>query len=303
METNYFVINPFTSLVINFFAQDRIPMEEAQHYVGLIRDVVEHAVENCGDEQECEAWTIVEEYSLARLEELEGVRGFYDCEYYKIKYFADFEAHPDSCEVLRDVYSVLRYGGCIPEDPMLEEIKAGLDEKCRVAREPGPLRLAYNALEEGQFTEAIEKFDEYVENTEDPERKAQFKLIASKIYYAHLKDFPSARRYALEAASYRDNWGEPYILIGKLYASSGPLCGPGRGWDSQIVTWAAIDKFAYAKQIDPSVTAEANQWISTYSRYMPSMEDIFQRNLQVGQPFRVPCWIQENTSIRPAPRS
>ena len=90
------------------------------------------------------------------------------------------------------------------------------------------------------------------------------------------------------------------MLIGKLYASSGPLCGPGRGWDSQVVTWPAIDKFSYAKSIDPSVAEEANKLIRDYRRYMPSKEDIFQRRLSKGDVFKVPCWIQEKTIVRPA---
>ena len=90
------------------------------------------------------------------------------------------------------------------------------------------------------------------------------------------------------------------MLIGKLYASSGPLCGPGRGWDSQIVTWPAIDMFARAKQVDPGMTTAANKLIATYSRYMPNVEDIFQRGLKEGQTFQVGCWIQETTTIRAA---
>ena len=116
----------------------------------------------------------------------------------------------------------------------------------------------------------------------------------------HLKSFSKARDYARIAAKQKPNWGEPYLLIGRLYASSGPLCGPGRGWDSQIVVWPAIDKWKYAKSIDPSAAAEANKWINQYSQYMPNVEDIFIRGLSEGQSFRVPCWIQENTTIRAA---
>lgn len=94
--------------------------------------------------------------------------------------------------------------------------------------------------------------------------------------------------------------GEPYILIGRLYASSGPLCGPGRGWDSQIVVWPALDMWSKAKRIDPSVAAEANKWIGRYRQYMPKKEDVFIRNLKVGASFRVGCWIQETTTIRTA---
>ena len=96
----------------------------------------------------------------------------------------------------------------------------------------------------------------------------------------------------------KSGWGEPYLLIGKLYASSGPLCGPGRGWDSQIVTWPAIDKWEYAKSIDPASAKEANSLIARYKQYMPNKEDVFFRTLNVGQSFYVGCWIKETTKIR-----
>jgi len=92
------------------------------------------------------------------------------------------------------------------------------------------------------------------------------------------------------------------MLIGTLYASSGPLCGPGTGWDSQVVTWPAIDKWQKAKSVDPSVAGEANKLIARYRQYMPAKGDIFQRSLTEGASFRVRCWIQETTTIRSAPK-
>ena len=90
------------------------------------------------------------------------------------------------------------------------------------------------------------------------------------------------------------------MLIGRLYASSGPLCGPGRGWDSQIVTWPAIDMWNKAKRVDANVAAEANKFINRYVKFMPTIEDVFQRGLKEGSSFRVGCWIDETTTIRVA---
>jgi len=83
-----------------------------------------------------------------------------------------------------------------------------------------------------------------------------------------------------------------------MYASSGPLCGPGTGFDSQRVTWVAIDQWNKAKSIDPSVSAEANKLINRYTQYMPTRADIFQRSIKEGSTYKVPCWIQENTKVR-----
>jgi hypothetical protein len=124
------------------------------------------------------------------------------------------------------------------------------------------------------------------------------KLRIANIYYAYLKNFPKSREAALQAARFQPGWGDPYILIGTLYASSGPLCGSGRGWDSQVVVWPAIDMWNRAKSIDGRTTSKANNLINKYSQYMPTVGDIFQRNLQEGQDYFVPCWIQESTKIR-----
>ena len=162
------------------------------------------------------------------------------------------------------------------------------------------MRCGAEALEAGRFKEAIACYESYVSKTDDPEKKARYTLRIAKIYYVHLKSFSKARQYANEAMKYNPNSGEPLMLIGRLYASSGPLCGPGRGWDSQVVTWPAIDKWNQAKRVDPSVAAEANKLINRYEQYMPSIEDIFQRGLKEGSTFKVGCWIQESTTIRAA---
>jgi len=91
------------------------------------------------------------------------------------------------------------------------------------------------------------------------------------------------------------------LLIGRLYASSGPRCGSGRGWNSQIVTWPAIDMWNKAKSVDASVTGEANKMIAKYRKFMPTKEDIFLRGLKEGQSFKIGCWINTKTVIRAAP--
>ena len=188
----------------------------------------------------CEAWEIINEYSPPLLSGLEGIRGFFPCTYFMDKYYPQYLADPEDCDNVTEVFLKMVWANCDPSEEKFMELKMAKDSVCYVPPPPpGPLTLAYRCLEQGEFECAIEHFEEFVEDTDDPEKKARYLLIVSKIYYAHIKNFPAARRYALDAAAQKENWGEPYMLIGKLYASSGPLCGPGRGWDSQIVTWAS----------------------------------------------------------------
>ena len=297
LETNDFVINPFSALLTEQYFAGKVSIEEAQTYQQKIRDIIAHGLEGC-EGVACERWKIIEEYAPVRLEAFETVRGFYDCDYYKQKYYAEFEAAQDDCDVVRMVYSRLSWGNCPETDEDFRYLIRIGNQNC--APQPGPSEVAYNCLRDADYNCAIEGFEKAAAEEEDIDKKATYLLLVSKIYNAHLKNFPKAREYALKAVEVKPNWGEPYILIGRLYASSGPLCGPGRGWDSQIVVWPAVDMWNKAKSVDPSSAAEANKWIGQYAKYMPSIEDIFQRNLKEGDSFYVGCWIRASTRIRAA---
>lgn len=293
-EAPYFIINPFTALLVDMFSEEKVTMDEARNYHDIIKEIVAHGVANCKG-QYCQAWKVIAEYTPLRLEYFETVKGFFDCEYFIEKYYHLFEANPDDCEVLEEVYSRMSWGGCDKAEERFKNVIASANENCV---EEGTLQQAWNALREAKYQDAIDLFKQALTEEEYAEKKGDIQLVIAKIYYSHLKNFSRARQYALLAAEEKPNWGAPYILIGTLYASSGPLCGPGRGWDSQIVVWPAIDKWSYAKRIDPESAAEAQKLINRYTQYMPSKEDIHQRLLNPGDTFRVGCWIQESTKVR-----
>ncbi len=126
--------------------------------------------------------------------------------------------------------------------------------------------------------------------------------LAYRIAYQYYKkgNFSKARSLCRKAASFKSGWGEPYMLIGTMYASSGKRCsgGKGTGWDAQVVAWAAMDMWVKAKKIDPNVASKANSSIAKYRKYLPTKEDIFQRNLKEGSSYKVGCWIGVTTTIR-----
>ncbi len=299
-QADYFIINPFAKILYDKVVDGTISPEEGGKYAKLSIAAVNYGLANC--KTDCESWKIVNDYAPARLENLEGIKGLYDCTYYADKYYALYLANPTDCEVVNEAYRRMRWGDCETSHPKLAEVAEAKKKLCTavVTNEPGPLRQAYDLYEAGKYAEAITGFEDFANSTTDVNKKAKYLLLIAKIYYRDIKKFGKARAYAEQAAAARGGWGEPYMLIGKLYASSGPLCGPGRGWDSQIVTWPAIDMFNKAKSVDPSIAADANKWINTYSQYMPSNEDIFQRRLAVGDSFKVGCWINRSTTVRVA---
>lgn len=300
LKTPDFVINPFTALLTDLYFENKISMSEAQKYQQQVRDILANGLKTCKG-KECERWRVIDQFAPDRLTAFETVRGFYDCNYYVDKYYEDFTNAKTDCDVIREVYTWLRWGGCDSTDTRFAELVNAANENCRVAATAsGPLTNANQCLQDNDYTCAIQNYEKAAALPENADKKGSILLTIARIYYAHLKNYSSARQYALRAADAKSGWGEPYILIGRLYASSGPLCGPGRGWDSQVVVWPAIDMWNRAKRVDPSVAAEANRWINRYSQYMPSVEDIFQRNLKEGDSYTVGCWIQETTTIRAA---
>ncbi|MEL6867049.1 MAG: hypothetical protein AAFP19_21680, partial [Bacteroidota bacterium] len=109
-EANYFILNPLTGLVANLVVNKKISVAEAQQYQKGIMEALNHGLANCKTDKECEPWKIIESYAPARLEQLEGIKGFYDCDYYKEWYYASFEADPQNCEIIDEVLSRFRWG-------------------------------------------------------------------------------------------------------------------------------------------------------------------------------------------------
>lgn len=294
-----FVFNPMSRLLVDLVLQKKIDTARAATLALHLLKALQYGKAHCkGD---CDDWNIVESYTPDVLARLENIRNFYPCSYYKDKYLPLYEEDSTNCEIVRRVFLKLRWGGCDETDPDLRPVVHARKTRCKILTKNADLQAAQQAMEKGDFSTAIRHYQQYIQNTDDPDKKARIALRIAQLYYVFLKNFPKARYWALQAAKYKPNWGEPYILIGTLYASSGPLCGPGTGWDSQVVVWAAIDKWEYAKKIDPSVAPKANKLIRSYQKFMPTKADIFQRMLRIGDKFRVRCWIQETTTIRAKP--
>ena len=95
----------------------------------------------------------------------------------------------------------------------------------------------------------------------------------------------------------KDGWGRPYMLIGDMYAKSSRTCG-NDAYTRGLAVIAAIDKWAYAKRVDSSVSDEANRNIAKFSQYLPPQDDAFMMGKKEGETEKVGCWIGENVKLR-----
>lgn len=165
------------------------------------------------------------------------------------------------------------------------------------------------AAKKGDYEAAIAYYDQaikYAMVEDELEDVADYQYNAAVYCFANLKKYPEARKYAqasistLSGLGINKGQGRCYIIIGMAYAASRPYGNDAKGAIlNKTVYWAAVDKFVKAKQVDPSVEATANEYISSYSRYYPTKEERFDLpNEFSGSTFYVGGWIGETTAIR-----
>ncbi|MBN2212839.1 MAG: hypothetical protein JW723_01230 [Bacteroidales bacterium] len=214
------------------------------------------------------------------------------CDLLVEKFSELYEKNTCDLSCLQTITSVMNAMGCT-DKPLyykaakeLYELKPSAESAANIAS------LAYDKSE---YNVAVSYFEQAIQLETNPEIKAVYYLGLAKSQYKQNRK-PQARENALKAAELKSNWGDPYIMIGQMYAESSEdcqdICLP------KSVYWLAVDKFNMAKTVDPSVEDQANKLIITYSQYFPNKEDSFFCGVSEGDTFSVNCWINESTKAR-----
>ena len=165
------------------------------------------------------------------------------------------------------------------------------------------------AAKKGDYEQAVEYYDQAIKLAmieDELEDVADYQYNAAFYCFNNLKKYPEARKYAqasiatLSGLGQTKGQGRCYIIIGMCYAATRLYGNDAKGTIlNKTVYWAAVDKFVKAKQVDPSVEAQATEFINTYSRFYPTKEERFDLpNEFNGNTFYVGGWIGETTAIR-----
>jgi len=237
-----------------------------------------------------------------KLSNWENVRGnidlifepFATCEAIIKIYSPKFQENPEDLKMLKKLTKLLDRKKCT-EDQLYFDATVKLYDL-----EPSPesaYMIGKMLMKNQKYAEAIDYLKEG-EKLEDSENKADCFLYIAECYRI-LKNYSSARTYALKSAGERPGDGNPYIIIGDMYAASTKNCG-SNDLEKKAVYWAAVDKYRKAKRVDPDIADIANDRISSYSIYFPIKDDIFFHGLNEGDEYIVECWINEKTTIRAA---
>ncbi len=237
-----------------------------------------------------------------KLSNWENVRGnidlifepFATCEAIIKIYTPKFQENPEDLKMLKKLTRLLDRKKCT-DDQLYFDATVKLYDL-----EPSPesaYMIGKMLMKNQKYGEAVDYLKEG-EKLDDSETRADAFLYVAECY-RNLKNYSSARTYAMKSIGERPNNGNPYIMIGDMYAASNKTCG-GNEIEKKAVYWVAVDKYYKAKQVDPEVADVANDRIRSYSVYFPPKEDIFFHNLNEGDEYIVECWINEKTKVRAA---
>jgi len=234
------------------------------------------------------------ERALTNVEAIFANSGAANCETLLEIFTPKFEKTPEDLTFLLKLTSLLVNQDC--EDT---ELFAHASENL-YKLEPSA-QAAYNLaklfFKKEEYDKSVVYYQESIVNEENPIKKAKYQYELGLIKFSKYNDYNQARTLARNAAANNPEWGEPYILIGNLYASSSNRCGKNE-FEKSTVFWVAVDKYAKAKSVDPSMSDEVMELIEKYSKYFPNVEDAFFYGFENGQAYTVGCWINEKTKVR-----
>lgn len=212
------------------------------------------------------------------------------------------QENPEDAEVLRQLRNLYEQQDMIQKAQELNKKLYELDPSYDNAT-----ALANFAIDNGNYKEAIDYLNEAKDKTDDPKN---LKAIYQSLAMAHMNlgNVQQAVSNARKVIDIDPNEGSAYITIADAYAQAVRNCTSGRDLtrEDRAVYWLVIDYLNKAKQVDSSVSSDANSRIQTFRQAAPTGDAIFMtQGWEEGASIRIdgslkPCysWINESTTIR-----
>ena len=218
--------------------------------------------------------------------------GVADCESLQNIYGPKVEENKTDSTFLKKALNILKLMKCNESEVYFKasEYMYQIDPTADAA-----VGVAYMYYKKGDYDNAVKYFDEALAKETDNDKKAEM-AYATAAALMQAKKLSQARAYCQKAISFKENYGEPYILLAQMYGSN-------PNWTDEpalnkCTYFVVIDKLQRAKAVDPSVTERANELISTYSRHTPQAKDLFMLGYKAGDRITIGGWIGESTTIR-----
>ena len=144
----------------------------------------------------------------------------------------------------------------------------------------------------GNFKVGEDFYKEALALTDDNLKKGEIYMDLATSYAAKRNKVP-ARSYALKAVDQDPSLKEAYSLVGNLYMQSYEDCRKGiNRVEDRGCFLAAYKMFQLAGNAEGMKNSR---------QQFPSIEEIFELNLEEGDKLTVGCWIDESVTIQRRP--
>lgn len=235
------------------------------------------------------------ETSKANIEQIFAQSGAADCATLEKIFQPQLASNQGDEAWLKRVNKLLGNGDCTDSDLFYATSEA----LHKISPEASSARgLAKMYLKQGDVDKAVSYYEEAIKLEEDNTLKGKYYYELALVNFSG-NNFSAAKQAAYNAINLRSDWGMPYIVLAKVYATGARNIGE-KDYEKKAGYWVAVDKLIKAKSVDSSETVqtEASELIRQYSQYFPSKEDLFFEGLKDGSAHHVGGFINENTTVR-----
>lgn len=267
------------------FGVGELPKEKVIENYDLISGIISQSLQKNPSEKN---------FLIAResVDQVFQASGAADCEALINIYTPKFDQIAGNLEELKKMVRLLDRSDC-DASPLFAKASEKLYQL-----EPSA-EAAYNMarmyIKANQNDKAQTYYKQAIEGEKDPMNLSRYYYELAAISWT--TNPQQARTYLKKAIDNNPNNGKAYLLLGDVYAHNSKSYGEN-DFERSTVFLVAVDYYNKAKKADPSVTADANERINTYSQYFPSKEDIFFYTYTEGQAYQVGGWIGESTVLR-----
>ncbi|MBE9466938.1 MAG: hypothetical protein IMY72_01300 [Bacteroidetes bacterium] len=288
-KTDPITINYLMQATYNLFKKEIITKDAVINNYTKSIDALSYVIKNEKKPKKIEKAKTI----MSNCEGLFSDSGAADCEALISLFTPIFNESPEDVDLLKKITKLLNKTECV-NCKLFQETSVNLYKL-----EPSA-DAAYNLsklfLKKEKISNSSYYYKEAINLEEDSTVKAKYYYELGLL--TNSQGNPElARNYAYNAIKFNPKNGNPYILIGKAYASASKNIGDDE-FSHKTVYWVAVDKFIKAKKVDPSLTKQVNELVKTYSQYFPDKEAAFFHEVQEGNPYTVEGWINEKTIAR-----
>ena len=196
-----------------------------------------------------------------------------------------YEANPQDLALSKNIVKMMSMTeGCMDNDLFINAVQTVYNLEPTYTAAYNLYKLYSNRAD---FENAVKYMEEAI-NSVDSDN------VADAGYYFELaaycfKNGKSAKAYecAQKAADLDSTIaGKCYMLMGTIWGST--VC-PGNEIERRAPYWVAVDFMTKAKNADPALADDANNYIRQYANYYPAASEAFMYDVVDGQSYTVSC--------------